>query len=207
MLYSLIARRWFGPQTQWRPLRKAFTSGLGLDALSLAWPAVVQLVIFFHSALFHHCDQFDFVSSLWCIDWGAIMRTELSVYFCIKKYIGTQVEVCRQLKIFLTPPPVRWFMLLTVLRRWSRCCSCSVWLCGLYYGALYVLVFPCSLSSCFVISFSVVVPRLGKRELVCVFLVHVFACFVRVSFCRLSLPPGVGGWLRFVIVALPGLIY
>ena len=29
------------------------------------------------------------------------MRTELFVYFCIKKYIGTQGEVCRQLKIFL----------------------------------------------------------------------------------------------------------
>ena len=28
---------------------KDFTSGLGLDVLSLAWPAVVQLVIFFNS--------------------------------------------------------------------------------------------------------------------------------------------------------------
>ena len=31
------------------------------------------------------------------------MRTELFMYFCIKKYIGTQGEVCRQLKIFLNP--------------------------------------------------------------------------------------------------------
>ena len=39
---------------------------------------------------------------------GAIMRTELNffMYFCIKKYIGTQGEVCRQLKIFLNPPVV-----------------------------------------------------------------------------------------------------
>ena len=43
------ARRWFGPQTQWRPLRKTFTSELGLDDLSLAWSAVVQLVAFFNS--------------------------------------------------------------------------------------------------------------------------------------------------------------
>ena len=35
-------------------------------------------------------------------------------------------------------------------------------------------------------------------------LVHLFVCFVRVSFCIFSLPLGVGGWLRFVIVALPG---
>ena len=29
--------------------RKAFTSGLGLYALPLAWPAVVQIVVFFDS--------------------------------------------------------------------------------------------------------------------------------------------------------------
>ena len=28
------------------------------------------------------------------------------MYFCIKKYIGTQGEVCRQLKIFLNHPVV-----------------------------------------------------------------------------------------------------
>ena len=27
-------------------------------------------------------------------------------------------------------------------RRWSRCCSYFVWLCGLYYGALHVLSLP-----------------------------------------------------------------
>ena len=32
-----------------------------------------------------------------------------------------------------------------------------------------------------------------------------FVCFVRVSFCHFSLPLGLVGWLRFVIVALPGL--
>ena len=34
---------------------------------------------------------------------------------------------------------------------------------------------------------------------------RVYVCFVRVSFCHFSLGLGVGGWLRFVIVALPGL--
>ena len=33
------------------------------------------------------------------------MRTKLFTYFCMKKYIGTQGEFCRQLKIILTPPP------------------------------------------------------------------------------------------------------
>ena len=51
MLHSLIARRRFGPQTQWRPLRVALTSGLGLDDMSLAWPAVVQLLVFIYSGI------------------------------------------------------------------------------------------------------------------------------------------------------------
>ena len=35
--YSLIVRRRVGPQTQLRLRRNTFTSGLGLDAMSLAW--------------------------------------------------------------------------------------------------------------------------------------------------------------------------
>ena len=51
MLHSLIARRRFGPQTQLRPLRKTLISGLGLDDMSLAWPAVVQLLVFIYSGI------------------------------------------------------------------------------------------------------------------------------------------------------------
>ena len=36
---------------------------------------------------------------------------------------------------------------------------------------------------------------------------HLFVYFARVRFCPFSLPLGVGGWLRFVIVALPALFY
>ena len=50
-LHSLIARRRVGPQTQWRPQQKVFTSGLGLDAMSLAKPTVDQLVVSFNSGL------------------------------------------------------------------------------------------------------------------------------------------------------------
>ena len=35
-------------------------------------------------------------------------------------------------------------------------------------------------------------------------LIHLFVCFARVCFCSVSLPLGVEGWLRFVIVAYPG---
>ena len=40
------------------------------------------------------------MSLKWCIT-----RTELFMYFCIMNYIGTKVEVYRQLKIFLSPLP------------------------------------------------------------------------------------------------------
>ena len=43
---SLFTRRQFRPQIQWWPLRKTLTSGLGLDDMSLAWPAVLQLLVF-----------------------------------------------------------------------------------------------------------------------------------------------------------------
>ena len=33
------------------PLRKTLTSGLGLDDMSLAWPAVVQLLVFIYSGI------------------------------------------------------------------------------------------------------------------------------------------------------------
>ena len=45
---------------------------------------------------------------------------------------------------------------------------------------------------------------LVEEGMVCVLLVFSFVCFVRVRFCHFSLLLGVGGWLRFVIVALPG---
>ena len=61
-------------------------------------------------------------------------------------------------------------------------------------GASCFIVLLCFLSS----SFLIVITSLGEEGAV---------CFARVSFCPFSLPLGVGGWLRFVIVALPGLFY
>ena len=55
-------------------------------------------------------------------------------------------------------------------------------------------------------------PCLGKRELVCVLLVHLFVCFVHASFFfffffffHFSLPLGVVAWLGFMTVALSAL--
>ena len=73
-------------------------------------------------------------------------------------------------------------------------------------GASCFKVCPCSLSSCFFIPFSNVITSLGE-EGASLCASRAFVCFARVSFCPFSLPLGVGGWLRFVKVALPGRFY
>ena len=50
MLLSLIARQRVGPQPQRSPQHEALINGLGPEAISLTWPAVVQLVIFLSSS-------------------------------------------------------------------------------------------------------------------------------------------------------------
>ena len=47
----------------------------------------------------------------------------------------------------------RWFALLTVLRRWSRCWSYSLLLCGLFYEAICCMSFRVLVYSCVFQSF------------------------------------------------------
>ena len=37
------------------------------------------------------------------------------------------------------------------------------------------------------------------------FIVYLFVSYAHLNLCHFSLPPGVGGWLRLLRVALPGL--
>ena len=104
---------------------------------------------------------------------------EFIYYYCYACYIYT------------------YFMLLAVLRRWSRC-SYSMCLYGLYYGALHVLKSSRALYP----RVSSFLLALWSPRLVCVLLVHLFVCFVSVSSSHCSLPLRFGGWLRFVIVTL-----
>ena len=76
--------------------------------------------------------------------------------------------------------------------------SVALWLilrCDLYQ------VLPCVLSLCFSDLITLRSPRLGKRELVCVFFVHLSVLSVIVFVYPLSL--GVRYLLRLVVVALP----
>ena len=77
-------------------------------------------------------------------------------------------------------------MLLTVLRRWSRCGSC-VALSFILWGASRFKVFPCSLSSRFFVPFSIFITSLWEEGAgLCVS--RAFVCsFVRVSLLLLLL--------------------
>ena len=56
---------------------------------------------------------------------------------------------------------------------------------------------------CFSVLLALRLPRLGKRELILVLIVHLFDALV--WFCLFSLPLGVWEGLRFVVMVLPGL--
>ena len=65
-------------------------------------------------------------------------------------------------------------------------------------GASCFKVFPCSLSTCFFILFRILITTL-REEGAGLGASRAFF-FVGFSFCHFSLPLGVGGRLRFVIV-------
>ena len=97
------------------------------------------------------------------------------------KYIGTQGECCRQLK-YVNHPPVVYATdrSKAVVPVFYLFCV-ALWF--ILWGASCFKVFPCSLSSCFFIPFSIVITSLGKEEAgLCTS--GAFVCFVRVSFCH-----------------------
>ena len=51
------------------------------------------------------------------------------------------------------------------------------------------------------------VKIMGRGGLIDETFMRVFVSLARVNFCQFSLPLGVRDWLRFVIVAIPGLFY
>ena len=108
--------------------------------------------------------------------------------------------------LWFTPPCVilRWFTLLTVLR---RCPGVSLTLCCfvVYSTRRFVLCLTlCHFVLVFLNPFSIAITSLGEeRAKLSAF--RTFVQFVLVWICPFPLPLGVWEGLRFVIVALPGL--
>ena len=96
------------------------------------------------------------------------------------------------------------FTLLAVLRRWSRCLSYSLVLCGLLCEAICCMSYLVLFCFCVFSLFSIAITSLGEeRANLSAF--RMFDRFVLVWICRFPLPLDVCEGLRFVIVALPGL--
>ena len=141
------------------------------------------------------CFRFDALTEL-----GAFMRTEFLRISVLKVALGPRVKLAN-CKSALNP---RWFILLTVLRRWSRCTCYSLLLCGLFLRGDLFYVLPCViLVLCFSVLLALRLPRLGKRELILVRFVSLFdlRLFGFVCFLFLLVSRKVCG----LTVALPGL--
>ena len=77
------------------------------------------------------------------------MRNEFLCISVLRVASGPRVKLA-SCKSALNP---RWFALPTVLRRWSRCYSYSLLLCGLFYEAICCMSFRVSFCSCVLQSF------------------------------------------------------
>ena len=182
MLHSLIARRRFGPQTQWRPLRKILTSGLELDDMSLAWPAVVHYWFSFtlayriisheYSSLFIIVINLIFMFSLWCIDGVESLYANRILCVSVWRVVsGPRVKLA-SCKSALNP---------LVVYSADRSKAVVPVLVLLFVALWFILrgdllyVFPCAiLFLCFSVLLVLRLPRLGKRELILVLFVRLF---------------------------------
>ena len=98
------------------------------------------------------------------------MRTEFLCISVLRVASGPRVKLA-SCKSALNP---RWFTLLTVLRRWSRCWSYFLLLCGLFYEAI-CFVLPCVFCSCvFSPFYHYDYLAWGKRALILMFFVRLF---------------------------------
>ena len=130
------------------------------------------------------------------------MRAEFLCISVLRVALGPRVKLtgCKSALTSPRPPPCplppRWFILLTVLRRWSRYVGLILCCFVVYSTRRFVLSLASCLFFCFSVLLALRLPRLGKREIILV----LFVCFAFVWFCLF-----VWEGLRLVIKALPGL--
>ena len=133
---------------------------------------------------------------------GAFMRTECVCFSVLRVASGPRVKLAGRKSALTSPPPhPRWFILLIVLRRWSRCYLLFVALWFILRDDLFY-VLPCV--NLFLCPFSIAITSLGE-ERASLGAYRTFVQCAPVWFCLFPLPLGVRKGLRFVIVALPGL--
>ena len=191
--------------------------------MSLAWPAVAQLLVFIYSgiqwswfsftlayngvgreysSLFIVVVDLFFVFSLWCVGW-------VFVCFCMKSSVGTRGGVCWLWGALGPPPPPPGGLLCRPF--WGGGPGVGLALCCFVVcsaGRFVVCLSVCHFVLVFFGPFGVAIASLGEGGGVGGASLGAFRAFVRfvlVCVCRFPLPLGVWEGLRFVIVALPGL--
>ena len=144
--------------------------------------------------------------SLWCIDWvGSFYTNRILIFFFFlywelhpdPGWLAGRKSALTPLQTPLSPTPPRWFILLTVLAVVPVLTLLFVALWFILWGDLFY-VLPCVIMF---LCFSVL--TIVERAIPGVF--RTFVRFALVWFCLFPLPLGVWDWLRFVLVALPGL--
>ena len=205
MLHSLIARRRFGPQTQWRSLRKTLV-GWGLTICLWLGPPWFNYWFSFtlaynrisheYSSLFIIMITLIFMFSLWCIDWvGSLYANQILCVSVLRVASGPRVKLA-SCKSALNPP---------VVCSTDRSKAVVPVLVLLFVALWFILrgdllyVFPCViLFLCFSVLLVLRLPRLGKRELILVLFVRLFGLclfgFVGFLFLLVS-GKGYGLWL------------
>ena len=114
------------------------------------------------------------------------MRTEFLCISVLRVASGPRVKLA-SCKSALNP---RWFALLTVLRRWFRCWSYSLLLCGLFYEAICCISFRVLFVLVFFSPFSIAITSLWE-ERADLSAFRTFVRFVLAWICRFPLPLGV----------------
>ena len=213
MLHPLIAWRRLRLQTQWRPLCKTLTSGLGLDDMSLAWDAVVQLLIFIYSGInriSHEYSSLFIIVINWFLYFHFDALTELGAFIQTKFLFISVLRVASRPRVKLASyksalnPPVVYS---------TDSSKVVVLVLVLLFVALWFIlrgnmfyVLPCViLFLCFSVLLALRLITLLGEERANLSAFSMFVWFVLVWICQFPLPLGVWEGLRFVIVALPGL--
>ena len=127
------------------------------------------------------------------------MRTDFFLYISeLRIASGPRVKLAGR-KSSLNP---LWFISLAVLRRWSRCWSYFLLLCGLFHEAVCFKSYLVLFCSCVFSPFSIS-TTLFREERANLSAVRTFVRFALVWFCLFPLPLSVWEGLWLVIVTLP----
>ena len=190
ILHSLIAQRGFGPQTQWRPLRKNLTVGWGLTIcfwLGAPWFNYWFSFTLSHSRIsyvlvfIYYGEEFDFklfALMLRLMSWEPLCEANFYVFSVLRVTSGPRVKLADR-KNALNPRCFSTDRSRAVVKVLVLLFD-ALWF--ILWGDLFYVLSCVILFLCFSVLLSLPLPRLGKRELVLIwcfsYVYSICACLV-----------------------------